>query len=84
MSSNTSIIAQYPASRNGGQPSPSTLPQLLTTIDELRGTLANLIEDCDALMESADQAVAFIDRRVELARARERRRDRRNRRRKHV
>lgn len=78
------MITQDPVSRNGGHPSLSTLPQLLERLDDARDDLRQLINNAAQVVDVADEALAFIDRRVEQARARERRRDRRNRRRKHA
>jgi hypothetical protein len=80
----THYITQDPVSRNGNRPHPpgtlETLPALLGVIDELRDDLVELAYQTEALMERADEALTFIDYRVELARTRERRRDRKRRR----
>ena len=62
---------------SNGHPSLSTLPQLLDRLNDARDELDYLVRQGSELVDVTEQALTFIDRRVEMARARERRRDRR-------
>ena len=65
---------------HNGHASLSTLPQLLDRLNEARDELDYLVRQGSELVDVTEQALTFIDRRVEMARARERRRDRRGKR----
>jgi hypothetical protein len=88
VSSADSIIPQ-PAALNGDRPqseSPAryTQPQLLASVEELRNDvfgiavhLVGVVTAIEATLDRLDQATEFVGYRVERARVRERRRNRR-------
>jgi len=58
-------------------PWPYTQPAVLDLLEGIQAELSSLAERIEELLEQADQAIEFVGARVEQARARERRRNRR-------
>jgi hypothetical protein len=65
---------------NGNRPAspwPYTQPALVDLIEEMRGELQTLADHVDEMLDRAETAIEFVGARVEMARVRERRRNRR-------
>jgi hypothetical protein len=76
----TPAVGHNQINGNGARPAspwPYTAPAVLDLIEGLRDDLLSVAEQIDALVETTENAVEFVGARVEMARVRERRRNRR-------